>query len=313
LSEIKTVLKFLRIACLDNVNLTPEAYRRLEVMAIAPFIPCYVDPTDAEETSGRIVEADCALVSWRTRVDDDVMSQCNSLRYIGLCASKYTNPAAANIDLKAARRRGITVTAVDQYGDEATAEFIFWTLLNLCRGFGKIQWQDTPCELHGKRLGIIGMGAMGKQMLGRALGFGMEVGYFSRTRKPECELLGATYMNKPELLRWSDIVSLHVPKGTRILSARSLSEIRAHCVLVNTCLGQVIAPEDFEGWIKKSNTFAIMDESTDVGYRKFRDLPNVIYPAVIAGRTAESRGRLSSQVLSNMEAFLAGKPRNVIN
>jgi hypothetical protein len=246
-------------------------------------------------------------------LDDDVLSQCQSLRYIGLCASKYSNLDAANVDIKAARRRGITVTAIGQYGDEATAEFIFCTLLNLCRGFEKVQWQYMPCELHGKRLGIIGMGAMGEQVLRLARGFGMEVGYFSRARKPECELSGATYMSKLELLRSSDIVSLHVPKGTRILSARSFGEMRANAVLVNTCLGMVFTPEDFEAWIKKSTNFAIMDESTDLAYRQFRELPNVIYPPVIAGRTAESRERLSAQVLANVEAFLAGTPQNVIN
>ena len=89
--------------------------------------------------------------------------------------------------------------------------------------------------------------------------------------------------------------------------------MRANAVLVNTCLGMVFTPEDFEAWIKKSTNFAIMDESTDLAYRQFRELPNVIYPPVIAGRTAESRERLSAQVLANVEAFLAGTPQNVIN
>jgi len=308
-----TDLKFQRIACVDNVNLTAEAYRSLEAMAETPFAPCDSDPSDARETCARIADADCALVSWRTRVDGEILNKCQSLRYIGLCASKYTNPNAGNVDIKAATSRGITVTAVGQYGDEATAEFIFCTLLNLCRGFGKVQWRDMPCELHGKTLGIIGMGAMGTHVLRLALGFGMQVVYFSRTRKQECESLGAKYLSKKDVLRLSDVVSLHVPKGINCLSADDFADLSDGSVLVNTCLGIVFATEDFETWISKQSNFAIMDESADVAYRKFRDLANVIYPAVIAGRTAESRARLSAQVLSNMDAFLAGHPQNVIN
>jgi lactate dehydrogenase-like 2-hydroxyacid dehydrogenase len=282
-------------------------------MSETPFVACAVDPSHPDQICAQIADADCALVSWRTRVDDAVMTRCPSLRHIGLCASKYTNPAAGNVDVTAAARHGVTVTAVGQYGDEATAEFIFCTLLNLCRGFEKIQWQDMPCELHGKRLGVIGMGAMGQHVVRRALGFGMQVSYFSRTRKPECEVLGATYTSKRELLRSSDIVSLHVPKATHILSAAEFALMRAQSVLINTCLGVVFAPEDFEEWIKDSPNFAIMDESCDLVYRQFRALPNVIYPSIVAGRTAESRQRLSAQVLANLEAYLAGRPQNVIS
>lgn len=306
-------MRFRRIACVDNVNLTPEAYRRLEQMSDEPFVPCDRDPANQQETSERIGDADCALVSWRTSLNDAALDQCKSLRYVGLCASKYTNPDAANIDLRAARRRGITVTAVGQYGDEATAEFIFCTLLNLCRGFEKIQWRDMPCELYGKRLGIIGMGAMGRHVMRLALGFGMKVRYFSLTRKPECEAAGVGYMEKRQLIRSSEIISLHVPKSTNIFSAEEFFDIPANAILVNTCLGQVFAPEDFEIWIDKKCNFAIMDESADPSYKRFRNLRNVVYPPVVAGRTAESRERLSVQVLQNIEAFLGGRLENVIN
>jgi lactate dehydrogenase-like 2-hydroxyacid dehydrogenase len=306
-------LKFPHIACIDDIDLTPETYRRLEEISAGQFKHCDADPASPQEIIAQLSDADCALVSWRTRVDEGIMRQCPSLQYIGLCASRYSNEDQSNVDIKAARRPGITVTAVGQYGDEATAEFIFCLLLNLCRGLEKAQWQKIPCELHQKKLGIIGLGAVGENVLRLALGFGMEVAYFSRRHKPNCELLGATYLRKTELLRWSDILSLHVPKGTLILSAEDFAEMQAQAVLVNTCLGTVFAAEDFEAWIKNSSHFAIMDASVDAAYLRFRELPNVIYRSVIAGQTAESRRRLSAQVLSNLEAFLAGNPKNVIN
>ncbi|MBI4532715.1 MAG: dihydrofolate reductase [Candidatus Melainabacteria bacterium] len=256
-------MKFRRIVCVDNVNLTPEAYYQLETLSTEPFIAYESDPSDQQEAYLRMADADCALVSWRTRLGDSVLSRCKSLRYIGLCASKYSNPDAGNIDLKAARRRGITVTAVGQYGDEATAEFIFCMLLNLCRGFNKTHWLDMPSELYGKSLGIIGMGAMGRHVMRLALGFGMKVAYFSLTRKTDCEVLGVHYMTKEELLCSNNVVSLHVPKGTHILSAADFSKIPANVVLVNTCLGIVFSPKDFEVWISKKLNVAILDESAD--------------------------------------------------
>lgn len=306
-------MKFQRIACADNINLTPEAYKRLGNLSHDEFTACLSDPQDKSQLMPQIAGADCLLVSWRTRVDNEVLEHVPSLRYIGLCASKYTNPAEGNIDLEAARRRGVTVSAVGQYGDEATAEFIFCVLLNLFRGIQPPRWSDMASELHSKSLGIIGMGVMGHEVLRRAMGFGMDVHYYSRTRKPESEQLGARYASQRAVLAASDIVSLHVPKGTCVMTADDFATMRPRSVLVNTCLGAVFSPDDLDAWLRSPSHFAVMDESADEIYRKFRSRTNVIYPNIVAGRTAESRQRLSAQVLDNLEGFLNGTPKNVIN
>jgi lactate dehydrogenase-like 2-hydroxyacid dehydrogenase len=304
--------KFERIACADNINLTNDAYARLASLSIQPFNSCSSDPKTESELFERIDGADCVLVSWRTPMDESLLARCHNLKYIGLCASKYSNPSAANINLAQAQNSGISVTGVGAYGDEATAEFIFCTLLNLCRGFGQAQWKNFPCELHGKRLGIIGMGAMGSHVLRLAQGFGMVVSYFSRTRKPEYESAGVCYLEKSELLKQMDIISLHVPKGTTILNRADFDCMGEETVLINTCLGTVFSIADFEAWIKLPARFAIMDESADQAYRIFRGKPNVIYPKVVAGKTSESKARLSNQVIANLESFLAGTPQNII-
>ena len=170
-----------------------------------------------------------------------------------------------------------------------------------------------PSELYGKKIGIIGMGAVGEHVLRIALGLGMSIYYFSRTRKPKCETLGAKFLDKKDLLHQCEIVSLHVPKGTDIMKSDDFAAMRSGTVLVNTSLGLVFDVMDFEHWIDEPTNFAILDECADVSYQRYKDRPNVIYPQVTAGRTAESRARLSEQVVSNLQAFLDGKPQNLIN
>jgi lactate dehydrogenase-like 2-hydroxyacid dehydrogenase len=266
---------FKRIICVDNLGFSLKTYQDLQRFSKAEVCPHESDPSDNNELLARIGDADCALVSWRTPLGAEVIQASKSLRYIGLCASKYTNPDACNIDLRAARDNRITVTAAGQYGDEATAEYIFYALLSLCRGFEKIQWRKKPSELFGKKLGIIGMGVMGKQMLKLALGFCMQVSYFSKTRKPECEKLGAIYLSKSDLLKNSDIVSLHVPKGSSALSEVDFCDFSPNSILVNTSLGLVFPPRAFATWIEKKDNIVIMDGSVDRIYQNFRELPNV--------------------------------------
>lgn len=300
---------FSKIVCLDNTNLTEDAYEAIDSLASQSLARS--EELVPEDLPG-CEDADVALVSWRTRVDEAAMKKYPSLKYIGLCASKYTNPKVGNIDLEAATKLGITVTAVGQYGDEATAEYIFCMLMNLCRGFGKAQWKESPCELYGKKLGIIGMGAMGKEVLRLGLGFGMEMYYFSRTRKPEVEDKGCKFVEKKELLEICDIVTLHVPKGITIMDKSDFSLMKTDAILINTS-GVVLDPDDFDSFIKCPTNFSIMDECADQTYHRFKSYPNVIFPDVVAGRTSESRARLSEQVLGNLKAYLEGKNLNVIN
>jgi phosphoglycerate dehydrogenase-like enzyme len=141
----------------------------------------------------------------------------------------------------------------------------------------------------------------------------MNVAYNSRTRKPEIEGAEVSYESKTELLRSCDVISVHVPKGTTVLSAEDFVAMRSGTILVQTSCGIVCDTAALGRWLKDEANFVIMDESVDESYRVFQNAHNVLFPPVVAGRTEESRRRLSDQVLGNLEAFLNGTPRNVIN
>ncbi len=178
---------------------------------------------------------------------------------------------------------------------------------------GSINGKMKPCELFSKTLGIIGLGLVGSHVAEAGVGFGMNVIYYSRTRKPEFEKRGLKFMDLHDLIKNNYIIS-HVPKDTKIFSKREFEIIPKGVILVNTCLGKVFDEKDFIGWIKKENNFAIFDYSVSEDYyKKFRNLKNVIFPKIIGGRTMESKQRLSMKVVENLKLFLNGKPINVVN
>jgi len=302
-------MKFKQIVAVDTVNLSEGVLTELQKYSEKPFCIYSSDPKNQTEIIKRIGNADCVLVSWRTSISKDVLEKCANIKYIGLCATSF-----ANIDLEETKNRKIVVSNVSNYGDEATAEWVFAQLLSLARGLGKYQWKEMPCELFGKTLGIIGLGNVGKHVAQLGLGFGMQVLYHSKTRKPEFEEKGVQFMALHDLIKNSDIVSLHVPKNTKVLSKKEFELFKEGAVLVNTCLGEVFDEKDFKGWIKKGKNFAIFDLAISEAYQKtFKKTKNVIFGEVIAARTAESKQRLSARVLENLKAFLEKKPVNIVN
>ncbi|MTI96263.1 MAG: hypothetical protein FH749_12430 [Firmicutes bacterium] len=120
---------------------------------------------------------------------------------------------SANVDIDAAKERGIQVLGVRDYGDEGVIEFIISELVRLLKGLGEHQWQPVDLELTGQTLGIIGMGTLGKMLAEQAQSFGMNVFYYSRTRKPDIEASGVTYLELDALLQKVDIIS--TPRRSR--------------------------------------------------------------------------------------------------
>ncbi|MGG1614391.1 NAD(P)-dependent oxidoreductase [Paenibacillus sp. FSL K6-2441] len=207
---------FNQIVCADNVGLEAWAFEELQKHSKQPILRFDHDPQSKDELMERIQGADCVLVSWRTRIDDEVIAKSPAIRYIGMCCSLY-DERSANVDIPAARARGIEVRGVRDYGDEGVAEFTLSELIRLLKGLGPHQWQSEPIELQQRKLGIIGMGATGKILAHRASAFGMQVQYFSRSRKPDCEQAGYAYAPLHDLLQTSEIISMHLPRNTQLL------------------------------------------------------------------------------------------------
>jgi len=292
--------KFKSIAIVGLLNITQDGKNAIRKYSQSPINFPNSQPSSSYEIIKQIGDADAILVSWENLIDKVVLQKTSNLKYIGICATNM-----ANIDIKSAKSRGIAVTNVENYGDEATAEYIFSQLLNLVRGFGEYQWKDRPSELFGKTIGIVGMGAVGREVLRLAKGFGMKVVYYTKTRKPEIESEQVTFTQLDDLILRSDFVTLHVPKNTEIFKQNEFDLMTPGKVLINTCLGKVFDIGMFKKWMERRKNYAIFDRSTsDEYYKELKDLPNVVFPDVIGGITIESRERLTQKVIDNLEKYL---------
>lgn len=290
--------KFNKITTINVLNLPKFAEIELQNYSQSEITFVSSDSSSEDETIRRIGDADAALGSWNTTITPKVLNACPNLKYIGICGTSLTY-----VDVKSAQAKGVVVKNVIDYGDEATAEFIFARLLMLIRGFDKFEWDNEPRELNNKQLGIIGLGAVGRQVAKIALGFGMNVTYYSRTRNPEFEQKGLKYVELDDLLSSSDIISLNVPRNLRILNTRELNLIKKGAILVNTSIGDVFDLDEFRKWMKRGDNYAIVDNQSYVA--TLLNLPNCIALPITAGKTKESIDRLGNKVIENVKAYLS--------
>lgn len=293
-------MKFKKIVSIDHTRLVPQVQTALD--ALAEETVFYQDyPESKEEIEKRMADAEVVLVSWNTKVHREAILGAKNLKYIGMCCSLY-DEESANVDIKTAREVSVPVLGVKDYGDEGVIEFIISELVSLLHGFHNHQWRDFPTELTGQKLGIIGMGTLGKMLATTAKHFNMEVYYYSRSRKPEAEALGATYLPKKELLETVDILSTHLPRNTVALSAEDFETFGPGKILINTSLGKTYDLQGFRKWIENRDNYGIFDVGGLEGIlEEMKAYENVITSNNVAGFTTQAKERLSEKVLENLK------------
>ncbi|RAJ24539.1 NAD(P)-dependent oxidoreductase [Pedobacter cryoconitis] len=297
-------MQFEKITIIDSCGLTKEIIEQLTALS-KNKISIYNDyPQDDAETLARIGDSDCVLVSWQTKITAEIIAQTSHLKYIGMCCSLY-DEASANVNIIAAREKGIQVKGVKDYGDEGAVEFIFAQLIFLLKGLLKARWKDEPVELKNKSIGIIGLGTLGLMVAQTAQHFGMQVFYFSRSRKYEQEKNGITFLPLQELMESCDIISTHLPKNTIVLTEREFKLKKPNSILVNTSLGVPFEKQAFLNWIADAQNFAIFD-ADGVGdfAAEFAERDNIILSDQFGGFTFEAKQRLSEKVLVNITNYL---------
>ena len=269
----------------------------------------------------------CHIVS---TIDDEVLAAAPTVKVVANVAVGYNN-----IDVDAARRRGVVVTNTPDVLTETTADFAWALLMATARRVVEAdrfvrsgQWDRWLWDLlwgadvYGKTLGVVGFGRIGRAVARRALGFNMRVMYQDAVPADAAveRDLRASRVELETLLRESDFVSLHtpfLPETRHLMNARTLRLMKRSAILVNAARGPVVDEAALvralqEGWIAGAG-LDVFEEEPKV-HPGLVPLTNVVLAPHIGSATAEVREGMANSVVDNILALLSGKrPPNCVN
>ena len=233
-----------------------------------------------------------------------------------------------HVDVPAAQARGMVVTNTPGVLDECTADHAMMLLLAAARRgaeYDRIMRQGwryrigqgdlLGVRVTGKRVGILGMGRIGRAFAQRARGFDMQVLYHGRTRLPSELERGARYFAAfHDMLPHCDFLSIHAPGGAatdRMIDANALSLLPDRAVLVNVARGSLIDEDALLAALKSGKLFAagldVFRAEPDYDLR-FAALENVVLSPHIGSASKETRDAMGFRALDNIAAVLAGRP-----
>lgn len=244
-----------------------------------------------EEMIRRIGQSDCVLVTWSSKISAQTINHTN-MRYIGLCATLYKGKNC-NIDLGAARRKGVAVRGISEYGDYGTVEYVTAETINYFKNNGNQ-------ELNGKNIGIIGMGSVGTKIFTAMQHFGARVFYYNRTRKKQLEKQGLRYLTRQGVCKKVDVLIVCVPRNSIALTARDFHNLKAH-MLINISMGTPFELKPFYRWVSKSGNVASFDQ---LGSGDIKPKKNISIKRYVSGYTEEARVRQVDKVEENIKAYL---------
>jgi len=271
-----------------------------------------------------------AVLTNKVIVGREQMEQLPDLRYIGVLATGYNI-----VDTAAARERGIPVTNVPEYGTRSVAQMTFALLLELTQHVGHHartvrdgRWTRSPdfcywayplIELADRTMGIVGIGRIGRAVAELALAFGMQVLAYD-VNTPANLPEGIRMTDLETLLRESDVVSLHCPltaENQGVIDRERLALMKPTAFLINTSRGPLVVARDLADAL---NAGRLAGAGVDVlpvepppADNPLLTAKNCLVTPHIAWATGAARARLMATVVDNLRAFLAGKPRNVVN
>ena len=293
---------FTKLVAIEPVSLIPSAERELHTYAREVVL--YNDvPADNDEIARRIGDADAVLLSYTSAIGKDVMERCPNIRYIGMCCSLYS-PESANVDIRFAATKGITVTGIRNYGDEGVVEYVVSELVRRLHGFGCAPWEGLPREITGLKVGIVGLGKSGGMIADAMRFFGAEIRYFARSPKDWATEKGYVFTPLSELLRWSDVVFCCLNKNTVLLHTEEFCALGSHKILFNTGLSPAWDEAAMLDWLAQGDNILYCDTVGALGGAHLLSHPAVHCMNVSTGRTIQAFDRLSEKVLGNIRAYL---------
>jgi glycerate dehydrogenase len=282
------------------------------------------DRTAPEDVAARLADAEIAITN-KVPLREPVLARLPRLRMIAVAAT-----GTDHIDKGFCAARGIVVANIRDYARDTVPEHVLALILALRRGLipydrgvragrwresGQFCYFDTPIrDITGSTLGIIGFGALGRAVATRAEALGMRVLATGRSDFPG-------RVDLPTLLAASDIVTLHcplTPQTRGLIGAAELSAMRPGAILINTARGGLVDEAALVGALR-AGTIAgagidVLSTEPPLAGNPLLDYdgPNLILTPHVAWASIEAMTALADHLITNIEAFMAGTPRNVV-
>ena len=298
----------------------------LDFSILSNDVQVYDDSTN-EELIERIQGAR-VVVTKELPVGADLLSQFpDTVKLIVEAGTGYNN-----IDLNAAKERGITVCNIPAYSTERVAHTVIMMILNFAstmqKQIGMLAKGDrsnftkylqvSHTEVNGKTLGVIGAGHIGMEVIKVAKALGMNI--LVHTRTPKADGDGIRYVSLAELLENSDYITLHCPLNDQtkyIINKETIGKMKSSAVIVNTGRGPLINEADLcEALAAKRIAGAgldVQEVEPPAEDSPLYTLDNVIITPHMGWKGLETRQRLVGIIRDNVQAFFKGEPINVVS
>ena len=298
----------------------------LDFSVLSSDVQVYEDSTN-EELIERIQGAR-VVVTKELPVGADLLSQFpDTVKLIVEAGTGYNN-----IDLNAAKERGITVCNIPAYSTERVAHTVIMMILNFAstmqKQIGMLAKGDhsnftkylqvSHTEVNGKTLGVVGAGHIGMEVIKVAKALGMNI--LVHTRTPKADGDGIRYVSLDELLEYSDYITLHCPLNEQtkyMINKEAISKMKTSAVIVNTGRGPLINEADLcDALAAKRIAGAgldVQEVEPPAEDSPLYTLDNVIITPHMGWKGLETRQRLVGIIRDNVQAFFKGEPINVVS
>jgi len=290
------------------------------------------DRTSYEESpliAERIGDADIAI-SNKTPISKETMDKCPNLKMIAMLATGYNV-----IDYEYAKEKGIAVVNVPTYGTEIVGQYAVGLLLEICSHYGYhdytvkqgkwannedwCYWDYPMIELHGKTVGIIGLGKIGQASAKILNGLNMRVLAYDPYPTDKGREV-AEYVELDTLLAESDVIFLHIPlfpTTEGMINKESIAKMKDGVILINNSRGQLVVEQDLADALNSGKVYAAgLDVVSTEPIREDNPLlkcKNTIITPHISWAAQAARQRIMDTTVANVKAFIDGEPVNVVN
>lgn len=316
----------MKIVILDGFAMNPGdlSYEPLEALG---ELKVY-ERTAPDDVYERAKDAEIVLTN-KTVLNGSMLRRLSKLQYVGVLATGYNV-----VDTEVAKRLGIVVTNIPAYSTMSVAQNVFALILtftNHAEHYGEefhqgvwsrsldFSYADTRLiELAGKKLGIVGYGAIGHAVAAIAKAFGMEV--YVSSRKPQSNLPGVTKLTTDELFAESDVVSLHcplTPETHHLADARRIAMMKPTAILINTGRGPLVDEMALSEALREHKIAGagldVLQQEPPSKDNPLIGAPNCVVTPHVSWATEEARKRLLEITVANVAAFISGTPVNRVN